>query len=92
VSFAAITLCVASQRLFIVVVLVSLSTQSGNFWIRPRTVQRRKLLCLYHIRFPTDSKFERAFLLLKEWVLTSEGMYLREYKIIQILQSIEKAS
>jgi hypothetical protein len=31
VSFAAITLCVASQRVFI-----SLSTQSGNFWIHPR--------------------------------------------------------
>jgi hypothetical protein len=35
VSFAAITLCVASQRVFIVVVY-SLSTQSGNFWIQPR--------------------------------------------------------
>jgi hypothetical protein len=30
-SFAATTLCVASQRVFI-----SLSTQSGNFWIHPR--------------------------------------------------------
>jgi hypothetical protein len=36
VSFAAIILCVASQRVFIVVV-ISLSTQSGNFWIYPRT-------------------------------------------------------
>jgi hypothetical protein len=35
VRFAAITLCVASQRVFIVV--VSLSTQSGNFWIHLRT-------------------------------------------------------
>jgi hypothetical protein len=34
VSFAAITLCVASQRMFIVV--ISLSTHSGNFWIHPR--------------------------------------------------------
>jgi hypothetical protein len=32
VSFVAITVCVASQRKFIVV-LISLSTQSGNFWI-----------------------------------------------------------
>jgi hypothetical protein len=31
-SFASITLCVASQRVFIVV--ISLSTQSENFWIR----------------------------------------------------------
>jgi hypothetical protein len=29
VSFASITLCVASQRVFV----ISLSTQSGNFWI-----------------------------------------------------------
>jgi hypothetical protein len=34
VSFAAITLCVASQRVFIVaILLVSLSTRSGDFWI-----------------------------------------------------------
>jgi hypothetical protein len=32
--FAAITLCVAFQRVFIFV--ISLSTQSGNFWIHPR--------------------------------------------------------
>jgi hypothetical protein len=31
VSFAAITLCVASRQVFIVV--ISLSTQSGKFWI-----------------------------------------------------------
>jgi hypothetical protein len=36
VSFAAITLCVTSQRVFI-----SLSTQSGNFWIRLRTLNKQ---------------------------------------------------
>jgi hypothetical protein len=35
VSFAAITLCVASQRVFIVVVYFVM-TQFGNFWIYPR--------------------------------------------------------
>jgi hypothetical protein len=35
VSFGAIILGVASQRVFIV---ISLSTQSGNFWIDPRTL------------------------------------------------------
>jgi hypothetical protein len=35
VNFAAITLCVASHRVFIVVA-ISLSIQSGNFWIHPR--------------------------------------------------------
>jgi hypothetical protein len=34
VSFAVVNLCVASQRVFII---ISLSTQSGNFWIHPRT-------------------------------------------------------
>jgi hypothetical protein len=38
VSFDAITLCVASQQVFLVLLLfISLSTQSGNFWIYPRT-------------------------------------------------------
>jgi hypothetical protein len=39
VSFAAITLCVASHLVFIVVGLYFVMTQSGNFWIRPRTSQ-----------------------------------------------------
>jgi len=34
VSFTAITLCVPSQR---VLLMLLLSTQSGNFWIHPRT-------------------------------------------------------
>jgi hypothetical protein len=37
VSFAAITLCVASQRVF-VVVFYFVMTQSGNFWIHPHFV------------------------------------------------------
>jgi len=36
VSFAAITLYVASQQ---VLLLISLLTQSGNFWICPHTFQ-----------------------------------------------------
>jgi hypothetical protein len=35
VSFAAITLCVASQRVFMVVGVNFVMTQSGNFWINP---------------------------------------------------------
>jgi hypothetical protein len=38
VSFAAITLCVASQRMFIVIVVYFVMTQSGNFWIHPHTL------------------------------------------------------
>jgi hypothetical protein len=36
VSFAAITICVASRRVFIVVVYFVIMTQSGNFWKHPR--------------------------------------------------------
>jgi hypothetical protein len=40
VSFASITLCVASQRVFIVVIYFVM-TQSGNFWIHPRNSLHR---------------------------------------------------
>jgi len=36
VSFAAITICVAFQRVFIVVSLYFVMTQSGNLWIHLR--------------------------------------------------------
>jgi hypothetical protein len=36
VNFATITLCVVSQRVFIVVSVYFFMTQSGNFWIHPR--------------------------------------------------------
>jgi len=36
VSFAVVTLCVASQRVFIVVSAYFVMTQSGNFWIHSR--------------------------------------------------------
>jgi len=38
VSFAAITICVASQRVFIVGSVYFVTTQYGNFWIHPRNV------------------------------------------------------
>jgi hypothetical protein len=37
-NFTAIILCVASQRVFVV---ISLSTQSGNFWIHPRILSSK---------------------------------------------------
>jgi hypothetical protein len=42
VSFDAITLCVTSQRVFVVVVVVAyfVMTQSGNFWIHLRMVEQ----------------------------------------------------
>jgi hypothetical protein len=38
VSFAAITICVASQRVFIVVSVYFVMTKSGNFWIHPPSI------------------------------------------------------
>jgi hypothetical protein len=37
-----ITLCVASQRVLFLLLFISLSTQSGNFWIHPRSLDRTK--------------------------------------------------
>jgi hypothetical protein len=75
VSFAAIILCVASQRVFYVVV-ISLSTHSGNFWIHPRfrevglevnTGKTRYMIVIRHQdtgqnhNLPTDDKsFEKV--------------------------------
>jgi uncharacterized membrane protein YecN with MAPEG domain len=44
VSFAAITLYVASERVFIVVSVYFVMTQSGNFWIHPCTVFLTRVL------------------------------------------------
>jgi hypothetical protein len=41
VSFAAITLCVASERVFIVDVIYFVMTKFGNFWIHPHILERR---------------------------------------------------
>jgi hypothetical protein len=58
VSFAAITLCVASRRVFIV---ISLSTQPGNFWIHPRTYMHtpsfRRTNEVWVVRFAHASNF-----------------------------------
>jgi hypothetical protein len=47
VTFAAITLCVASQRVFIVVGVYFVMTQSGNFWIHPDIVYMVLLKCMH---------------------------------------------
>jgi len=39
VRFAAIILCIASQRVFIVVVVYFVMIQSGNFSIHPRIIE-----------------------------------------------------
>jgi hypothetical protein len=44
VSFAAITFCVASQRVFTVVISL---TQSGNFWIHPCITFRKRVSFSY---------------------------------------------
>jgi hypothetical protein len=57
VSFAAITLCVASQREFIVISVYFVMIQSGNFWIHPRTFTPEYVfmaLCLIEQRICRD--------------------------------------
>jgi hypothetical protein len=44
VSSDAITLCVASQRVFIVVAVYFVMTQSGNFWIHPRKIVKNAVV------------------------------------------------
>jgi hypothetical protein len=56
VSFAAITLCVASQRVFIVASVYFVMTQSGNFLIHPRINEVFAFLC---INFLYDEQFLR---------------------------------
>jgi hypothetical protein len=66
VSFAAITLCVVSQRVFIVFLFISSSTQSGNLWIHPRmlfglTPQRSSDICLNVSIVSTNSNRDRNY-------------------------------
>jgi hypothetical protein len=66
VSFATITLCVASQRVFVVVVVVLVyfvMTQSGNFWIHPRICAVTHLSCtmVTNLWKVTDEHLRSAF-------------------------------
>jgi hypothetical protein len=65
VSFAATTLCVASQQVFVVFIVYFVKTQSGNFWIHVHTctvcvLERIKpgifavLLALYEFHLAQD--------------------------------------
>jgi hypothetical protein len=56
VSFAAITLCVASQRVFIIVVYFVM-TQSGNFWIHPHISTPSYILKAFLIKHSDNSAF-----------------------------------
>jgi hypothetical protein len=52
VSFAAITLCVASQRVLTVVYFVM--TQSGKFWIYPRILEVAITITAYNFELTVD--------------------------------------
>jgi hypothetical protein len=68
-SFDTITLCVASERVFIVVYFVM--TQSGNFWIHPRILPLRFyfvflksdyfLVCVVSKQLQVESKIQSHF-------------------------------
>jgi len=54
VSFTAITLCDATQRVFIVA--YSLSTQSGNFWIHLRVIPDFDIFWTFYLRVRTTGR------------------------------------
>jgi hypothetical protein len=53
VSFAAITLCVASQRVLIVASVYFVVTQSGNFWIHLHKLKVR-ITSVVKSSYPVD--------------------------------------
>jgi hypothetical protein len=61
VSFAAITLCVGSQRVFIVVSVYFVMTQSGNFWIHPRIRNRHDSISFSRCLLPGWKKCAQHF-------------------------------
>jgi hypothetical protein len=56
VSFAAITHCVAFERVFILL-FISLSTQSGNFWIHAR-ITIWNVMAVVYLRILSLKSFE----------------------------------
>jgi hypothetical protein len=49
VNFDSITLCVVSQRVFIIIVVHIFMTRSGNFWIHPRMeIASKGITCRYN--------------------------------------------
>jgi hypothetical protein len=69
VSFVAITLRVASQRVFIVVYLVM--TQSGNFWIHPHIAQ----ISYSYFNRENEWKIFFAFWEIQRWISQEEGRW-----------------
>jgi hypothetical protein len=82
VSFAAITLCVASQRVFIVV--ISLSTQAGNFWIHPRMYAHRSSQSVSNFHFIDGHQFGSSSVYMQNPLLSrlSKNVIIKIYKPI----------
>jgi hypothetical protein len=70
VSFAAITLYVASQRAFILL-FISLSTQSGNFWILPRALNEDVSFHKWTFGRSTEHRWDTVRYPLHEIILSS---------------------
>jgi hypothetical protein len=91
VSFAAITRCVASQRVFVVVVaaaaVISLSTQSGNFWIHPRTCLNGKRRNLYENNITASDWMDwgKQRKLRSRWVIFFLSRLEPEYEKVKLL-------
>jgi len=71
VNFATISLCVASKLVFIFV-----STQSGNFWIQPRTVAKTSIsLKVIHK--------DKSYYVSSKRRTTGSGLKIKKKKITQ---------
>jgi hypothetical protein len=82
VSYTAITLCVASQRVFIVIIVISLSTQSGNFLTHPPTLSSSSLCSLRQHPRPSS-------LLGSNLLLSNSFPYFAKYTLHwQVLETV----
>jgi len=63
VSFVAVTLCIACQRCFLLLLLfISLSTQSGNLWIHSRPYLAADRCCLFQLHAISGYSNERRLI------------------------------
>jgi len=76
VSFAAISLCVTSHRVVIVVAVYFVMTQSGNFWILPCIITHLRNFNRYGIWFVSHTMFA-IFKIMFRWLFTMTNQLIR---------------
>jgi hypothetical protein len=88
-SFAAITLCAASQRVFIVVSVYFVRTQSGNFWLHPRIPSPFLLHSKYGDLWPVQEGGEAKISGVRErWGIISVAKWQRTWDLFVNMSSV----